>query len=178
MPLPFPCPNSHLHLILCSCVQTSEWDLSLSLLSCFSCLVMRMVHKRTRLLSRTSTLADVTAGYIWMSASRLLSSHLVVSVSCQKPFPSLALFSFTLRLCPCFFSLAPWFSPLISFFPRLSTLLISLSWSLSLCLPPLSLSLVTLPHLSPLGFAVQVISHRGMFSPAQQLLPKTQFLPT
>lgn len=43
---------------------------------------------------------------------------------------------------------------------------------------PLSLSLVTLPHLFPLGFSVQVISHGGMFSPAQQLLPKTQFLPT
>lgn len=146
--------------------------------SCLSCLVKRMVYKRTRLLSRTQALANVTAGYVWMSASRLLSSHLVVSVRCQKPFPSLAFFSFPLWLCLCFFSLAPCFSLLVFFFLRLSTLFIFLSRSLSLCLPPLSLSLVTLPHLSPLGFAVQVISHRGMFSPAQQLLPKTQFPPT
>lgn len=45
-----------------------------------------------------------------------------------------------LWLCPGFFLLAPWFSQLVSFFPRLSTLFISLSRSLSLCLPPLSLS--------------------------------------
>lgn len=49
----------------------------------------------------------------------------------------------------------------------------------SLCPPSFPChSLVNLPHLSPLGFAVQVISHREMFSPAQQLLPKTQFPPT
>lgn len=146
--------------------------------SCLPCLVKRTVRRRTRLLSRMPTLADVPAGYVWMSASRLLSSRLVVSVRCQKPFPSLPLFSFPLWLCPCFFSPPPCFSPLISSFRRLSALFIFLSRSHSVCLPPLSLSLVTLPHLSPLGFAVQVISHRGMFSPAQQLLPKTQFPPT
>lgn len=62
MPLPFPCPNSHLRLILCSCVQTSEWDLSLSLPSCLSCLVKSVVRRRTGLISRTPALADVTAG--------------------------------------------------------------------------------------------------------------------
>lgn len=75
-----------------------------------------------------------------MSASRLLSSHLVVSVRCQKPFPSLILFSFPSGFAQVFFLLAPWFSQLVSVFPRLSTLFISLFRSLSLCLPPLSLS--------------------------------------
>lgn len=88
-------------------------------------------------------------------------------------------FSFThplllpLQFCPCFSSLTRWFSA----FPLPKALHPS-CFSL---LEPFSLpgSLVTLPchppSSLPLGFAVQVISHRGMFSPAQQLLPKTQF---
>lgn len=135
-----------------------------------------MVHRRTRLISRTW---EEIAGCVWMPASRLLSLHSVVSVCCQKLFPSVVFFSFLLQLCQCVFSVFLWFSPLMSFFLGfLPSSFFSLEPFFSLPSFFSCHSLVSLSRVAPLGFVVQVISRRGMFSPAQQLLPKTQFPPT
>lgn len=108
----------------------------------------------------TLTVLTFPGSHFWDLPAHGIQSLFLHSPSSPSP-AVLPMFLLTNSLLLCFpEALHPFCFPLLELF-SLPGSLVTLP-----CHPPSSL---------PLGFAVQVISHRGMFSPAQQLLPKTQF---